>query len=96
MSNYFELCEQKRLLTDLSHSGVVAARARLVSVNTEIHACESNPNIFEPSFIHKKPGFNKKLVSSLVNQARAGSDTCALELQKYSDWVICKMAGLDD
>lgn len=87
---YQDLIEQHSALTDLASSGVTAARKSLNLLNKKISEKKRDTLIFEPVFIHQKPGYNFKLVQSLIIQAHIGSDTCATELQKYADWIIAQ------
>lgn len=92
MASYQELLKQRDYLGDLSRSGVIAARNRIDAINSEIDKYRKNPFIFDPRFVHAKEGFNYKLLQSLIYQAGRGSKVCEIEVQKYADWVIVKMA----
>ncbi len=91
-NGYLELLNQRNELLKPLYDGVKAARLRLHSVNSEIAQIEKNPKIFEPTFIHTKPGYTKPMIQTLVAQARIGSKTCQKDLSNYSNWLIGQMA----
>lgn len=92
MPSYQELIKQRKFLQSLSQDGIKVARDRIDSINLEINKLKNNPFIFDPTFIHQKEGFHRKLLASINYQASRGSQVCIIEMQKYADWVISNMA----
>ncbi len=91
-NGYLQLLETRNQLCSPLFDGVNAAKVRLHLVNQEISNIEKNPFIFEPLFIHKKPGYTLKMINSLAYQASKGYDLPARELQNYSNWLIHQMS----
>jgi hypothetical protein len=85
---YFELLSQRAFLSQSIFDGVKAADIRLSLINKKITKIESNPLVFDHSFIFKRPGYTSRIVKLLSVQASRGSDFCANDLAKYADWVI--------
>jgi len=92
-NGYFQLLERKNHLQSPLFAGIKAAREHLSVINFRIAQIEKDPNVFEYSFIFKKPGFTKAMVNVLVAQASRGSVVSEIEVQKYADWVISQMAA---
>ncbi len=85
---YLPLLERRnQLLSPLFH-GVKAARQHLYIINFKISQVEKDPNVFDRSYIHQKPGFTRQMVKVLAAQAGRGSIVSEIELQKYADWII--------
>lgn len=91
-NGYLDLINQRNELLKPVYDGVKAAKLRLDSVNAQIAQTEKNPKIFEPTFVHTKPGYTKPMIQTLVAQARIGSITCQKDLVNYSNWLIDQMA----
>jgi len=91
-NGYLDLLDQRQQLLLPIFYGVKAAKLRLYDVNRQISQIQKNPNIFDFSFVHKKPGYTSKLIFILIAQAQFGSSTAVQEISKYADWVIEQMS----
>lgn len=91
-NGYLELTDQRNQLLLPIFDGVEAAKKRLHIINGQIANIEKDPRVFESSFIHKKPGYTKAMLKTLIVQTIHGSMTSELEIKKYADWVITQMS----
>jgi len=87
-NGYLSLLEQRNQLTLPLFDGVKAAKSRLHIVNSQIAKIEKNPKVFEPLFVHRKPGYTKSVVHKLAVMAGRGSTCCQDDLSSYANWVI--------
>lgn len=88
ISDYKLLVTQFEELTKFARSGVVAAQKALPGVISKIERERVRLGMVEPKFVISKPGYNVKMISILIAQARIGSTVSAIEIQKYADWLI--------